>query len=283
MPLPGKSIRSDLQITTVENDTYQSIQRVYVWPDTAIQVQMQGTGIIRNGIITYRHGDEISRTEPAIASLWDTYAHYTTGKSYFTISGQQLVLHIEAKTEKDVVVKQFSYCRELVDFPANLRLWLMKRYGTPQIMDEPPPFDTAMKSPVAINTQTAASLPMNDSLPDELQSRSNLLVKTLTITSPDIQVVVLDDAEIDGDIISLYHNNQQVLSHKTLGKEVVKYAFTADKLHPHHEFVLVAENLGSIPPNTALVRIRAGGVKYEFTVHSNMQENVKMIIDYTGD
>ena len=93
----------------------------------------------------------------------------------------------------------------------------------------------------------------------------------------------LSPAEIDGDIVSLYHNNEEVISHKTLGKEVIKYSFKADKQHTYHELVLVAENLGSIPPNTALMRIRAGEKKYELTTRANLQENAKVIIEYTGE
>ena len=127
------------------------------------------------------------------------------------------------------------------------------------------------------------ALPGSDTLPQEIITRKNTLVKTLEVSSPDIQVILLDDAEIDGDIVSLYHNNELVLNHKTIGKEMVKYTVKADAEHAHHEFTLVAENLGSIPPNTALVRIRAGETKYEFVVHSDMHENVKFVINYIGD
>jgi hypothetical protein len=146
--------------------------------------------------------------------------------------------------------------------------------------------NTNTKAPAS---QTLTNLPGKDSsgntsnLPPLLRERTNKLMQTVQITAPYIEVILLDDAEIDGDIISLYYNNEEVISHKTLGREVIKYSFKADAAHTHHELVLVAENLGSIPPNTALMRIRAGDKKYELTTRANMHENAKVIVEYTGN
>jgi hypothetical protein len=42
---------------------------------------------------------------------------------------------------------------------------------------------------------------------------------------------------------------------------------------------MVAENLGSIPPNTSLMIVTAGTKRYEVYISSNEQRNAKVILD----
>ena len=43
---------------------------------------------------------------------------------------------------------------------------------------------------------------------------------------------------------------------------------------------MLAENLGEIPPNTALMVITAGKERYEVFLSSDEQRNAKVIINY---
>lgn len=45
------------------------------------------------------------------------------------------------------------------------------------------------------------------------------------------------------------------------------------KLQPPHELVMVANNLGSIPPNTSLMIITANDKRYEVFISSSEQKN----------
>jgi hypothetical protein len=51
-------------------------------------------------------------------------------------------------------------------------------------------------------------------------------------------------------------------------------------MNSHHEFVMVANNLGSIPPNTALMVITTGGKRYELFISSDEKKNAKVVIDF---
>ena len=48
---------------------------------------------------------------------------------------------------------------------------------------------------------------------------------------------------------------------------------------PHHEVVMVAENLGSIPPNTSVMIVTAGSKKYQVYISSTEQKNAKVVFD----
>ena len=60
------------------------------------------------------------------------------------------------------------------------------------------------------------------------------------------------------------------------------------KTDAHHEIIVVAENLGEIPPNTALMVITAGGKsiidggkkRIEVFLDSNEQRNAKVVFEY---
>lgn len=89
-----------------------------------------------------------------------------------------------------------------------------------------------------------------------------------------------DNGEIDGDRISVYHNNELIVSNKTLSNKPISFVIKADENVAVHEFVMVAENLGSIPPNTALLILTAGEKRFELFVTSTEQKNAVVRVEY---
>ena len=53
-------------------------------------------------------------------------------------------------------------------------------------------------------------------------------------------------------------------------------------LHQPHQFrlILVAENMGEIPPNTSLMIINAGSKQYEVRITSTEQKNAVVVFKY---
>jgi hypothetical protein len=119
--------------------------------------------------------------------------------------------------------------------------------------------------------------------PDVIRKRSNELVKTLYVSAKEIKVDLYDNGEIDGDSISVYDNNRLIISRKGLSDKPISFTVKLNEDEPVHEFTMVAENLGSIPPNTALMIINAGGKRYELFITSTEQKNAKVVIEYKPD
>jgi hypothetical protein len=117
-------------------------------------------------------------------------------------------------------------------------------------------------------------------VPDLIRQRDNPLVKTIITSSPDIKIQLYDNGEIDGDTITVFHNNELVINRKGLSKEPITLNVKADSENTHHEFIMVANNLGSIPPNTALMVVTTGGKRYELFISSDEQRNAKVVIEY---
>lgn len=119
-------------------------------------------------------------------------------------------------------------------------------------------------------------------VPDVIKTRSNPLIKTISTSLPDIKVELYDNGDVDGDTITVYDNNKVIAWKKGLTEKPITLNIKADKETPVHEFVMVADNLGAIPPNTALMIITTGGKRYQLFISSDTQKNAKVIVEYTA-
>ena len=115
--------------------------------------------------------------------------------------------------------------------------------------------------------------------PPALTSRTNSLVKRIEADEGEIRVDLYDNGQIDGDTVTIYHNNKLLESRARLSQKPVSLVIAIDKNNPHHELVMVANNLGSIPPNTSLMVVTAGSKRYEVFISSNEQNNAKVVFD----
>ncbi len=119
-------------------------------------------------------------------------------------------------------------------------------------------------------------------LPKVLMERENNLVATVIVDQEDIQIDFFDNGTIDNDTISVYHNNKLVVSNGRLTYSPIRVNIKCSKTDSHHEIIVVAENLGDIPPNTALMVITANGGRFrkEVFLASTEERNAKVIIEY---
>jgi hypothetical protein len=117
-------------------------------------------------------------------------------------------------------------------------------------------------------------------IPEVLTSRKNELLKTLTVTNNQIEVRIYDDGAIDNDSVSVYYDNILIISKARLTDQPIIAKITVSpSIHPH-QLVLVAENLGDIPPNTSLLVVLDGEKRYEERIISNEQKNVMISFMY---
>jgi hypothetical protein len=120
-------------------------------------------------------------------------------------------------------------------------------------------------------------------IPKVLLERENNLIKTIYTNERTLTVEIFDNGTIDNDTISLYHNNKLVISHGKLNFTPLRFNIKCTEEEIRHELILVAENLGEIPPNTALMVITAGKKRYEVFLTSNEKRNAKVVIEYKPD
>jgi hypothetical protein len=117
-------------------------------------------------------------------------------------------------------------------------------------------------------------------IPPPLATRSNELVKSLVVNTKEVTVDVYDNGAIDHDTISLYLDKKLVISKQMLTTAPIRVKIKLDENNAYHELVLVAENLGDIPPNTSLMVVKAGDKQYEVHISSTEQKNAVIIFKY---
>lgn len=117
-------------------------------------------------------------------------------------------------------------------------------------------------------------------LPKVLVERENNLVKTIITDEEFIQIDLYDNGTIDHDSISVFDNNKQVVKNGGLSYTPITLKIKMSKENPRHELIMVAENMGEIPPNTALMVITAGKKRYEIFLTSTEEKNAKVVIEY---
>jgi hypothetical protein len=91
-----------------------------------------------------------------------------------------------------------------------------------------------------------------------------------------IKVELYDNGEIDGDSVSLFLNNQLILQHCKLTAQPKVLMVPIDKSVPVNRLVLFAENLGRLPPNTALMEVTVHGKTYTLFLSTDFKKNASV-------
>ncbi len=164
-------------------------------------------------------------------------------------------LHLNADiSKKDSVLKAIS------EFKENYQVW------TPSYNDT---LVAATITPTKVINYVTES---------EYIKRENVVTYELEAESDTLKIDVYDNGEIDGDVISVFFNKQLILANQKLTHKSIRIKLPLDTTKTFNEISMFAENLGLIPPNTALMVITDGKEKYELKVTSNLEKNATIRI-----
>lgn len=161
------------------------------------------------------------------------------------------------------------------------------------VVKKPPvpkkPVDTIVTSPpaavkpadtVAVIIPPPVTAKDSVSIPKQLVKRKNTEQSRVEVNVRSITINVYDNAIIDGDTVSIFYNDKLLLSHRRLSEKPIVINLELDEKQTRHEIILFAENLGSIPPNTALIVVNAGNKRYELFASASLEENAVLVFDY---
>ncbi|MGZ5254591.1 MAG: hypothetical protein ACXWV4_09580 [Flavitalea sp.] len=137
----------------------------------------------------------------------------------------------------------------------------------------PAPLPQPKTTTIDSSSRAAAIKKPKVPLPPVIASRENEVVKTINTGKGKITISLYDNGTIDNDTVSVYLNNKLVLSKKRLTTNPLSFTFEVDEENDEMEVVMVAENLGEIPPNTSLMVVKANGQQYDIRITSTEQKN----------
>jgi len=133
--------------------------------------------------------------------------------------------------------------------------------------------DNQIKNDIALINPSIKSEEKLTAPKNYFEKRTKAVLKTIEIEKDTFTVKVYDNGEIDGDSISVFFNGSLVVSHKGLSDKPITLKLPLDKSIEVNELTMYAENLGAIPPNTALMVVTDGDKRYEVRISSDTEKN----------
>lgn len=122
----------------------------------------------------------------------------------------------------------------------------------------PPVVDVKIDKPAAPLT----------TIEQKFTTRKKVLVKEIPLVGDSVELQFYDNAEIDGDSISLFLNDRLIFQHIRLLGSAYTIKLPVKLLEETNELTMVAENLGSIPPNTSYMIALVGDKRYDARLES---------------
>ncbi len=108
----------------------------------------------------------------------------------------------------------------------------------------------------------------------QLNMRVKDLVRILDVSEDSVRVDLYDNGDYDHDSVSIFYNNQLVEHRQELQvRKPISFYVHVDAIETNNDLVMFAENLGDIPPNSALMIITDKNHRYEINLTSNYQKN----------
>lgn len=130
--------------------------------------------------------------------------------------------------------------------------------------------DEMNNQPVATGKPPVINNPM-------IIKRTTEIIDALEVTGDSVLLSLYDNGEIDGDTVSVFLNNELVLTKVGLRAQAFKHTI-AIKPGEVVQLTLFAENLGSIPPNTGLLVITTNEQRYQVNFSSTLNKSSSIVI-----
>lgn len=137
------------------------------------------------------------------------------------------------------------------------------------VIKDTPIFEKPFTKPEIKNTTTIPN--------KKFESRREDIVKTIAIEQPTFRLDFYDNGEIDGDSISVFYNGKLILSHKKLTDKPISLTLSLDQDSKENIVTMYAENLGTIPPNTAVMIVTDGEKRYEVRMESDLGKSGSVV------
>lgn len=107
----------------------------------------------------------------------------------------------------------------------------------------------------------------------KLEKRAGNLIKNVIVENDSISISLYDNGIIDGDSVKLIYNDEIIANHQLLTEKPLTFRIKVDRNRNKNELIMYAENLGSIPPNTALLIVNDGPNQHKIHISSSKSSN----------
>ena len=95
-----------------------------------------------------------------------------------------------------------------------------------------------------------------------------------------LDIEIKDYLKEDNDTVSIYLNRKEILPNFSVKKKGMKFKLHLDKNLELNELIIVAENLGKVPPNTSQLIIFDGINTHNLLIESDLQKSAALYLRY---
>jgi hypothetical protein len=106
----------------------------------------------------------------------------------------------------------------------------------------------------------------------EFTERESVVQKEIEVVSDSITIDLYDNGDIDGDSVSVFFNDQLLGANLMLSTRSIHMNIKLDTTKEYNQLSMFANNLGAIPPNTALMLVSDGKNRYEVRLSSSLDK-----------
>jgi hypothetical protein len=103
---------------------------------------------------------------------------------------------------------------------------------------------------------------------ERFRTREKTLVQEIEVAGDTLRLDFYDHAEVDGDSVSIFLGDRLIASHILLKATAHRLSIPVSEIGDRMELTMVAENLGTIPPNTSLLILYVDGIRHEARLES---------------
>jgi hypothetical protein len=115
-----------------------------------------------------------------------------------------------------------------------------------------------------------------ETIEEKFVIRKKVFTTEIPVAGDSIELRFFDNVQVDGDSITLFLNEKMIFTHIRLVEKPFVVKLAVKDLNDTNELTMVAENLGSIPPNTAYMVAIVGDKRYDVNL-SSTEETSGMI------
>lgn len=130
----------------------------------------------------------------------------------------------------------------------------------------PPPPQKPSISPAALLAQPLPNPSVQ--MKEEFNLRKKIVQTEIPVYGDTLEIRFYDNAEVDGDSISLFLNGVALFQHIRLESKAYIFKIPVKDLPRENDLTMFAENLGAIPPNTAYMEAIVQGQRYSARIES---------------
>lgn len=105
-------------------------------------------------------------------------------------------------------------------------------------------------------------------------------IPEVAVDTGQLRLDFYDNNQVDGDSITVLVNSKVILSNQKLSTKPITTYVPVDLTNTFQEVEMIAENLGSIPPNTALLIVTAGDKRYQLFLSSTETKSARVRFFY---